>query len=527
MSTRLVVADSVRTASGLLGDALLIRDGRVAATGQAANLRKTELPEDRFPGSVIIPGLRDAHMHPVPYALSLTRPTLKDASDLDEILLRVREAASSRPAGEPLIAIRLDDEGLSEKRLPTRHELDLAVDDRPVLVYRYCGHVAVANTWALEMAGIGSIAVDPVGGGLDRDGFGVPNGILRETAIEPVATALRGSSAAPDPEAMLAALNGLTTLGLTSLGTILAVGTGPWCDTGNELQALLSIATRLPLKVTVLVIAGDVAELEQAAAAIEGAGPRLRFLGVKEFADGSLGGHTAALGSPYADQPHQLGTLRLDHDAVRSRAQTALRLGGKVAVHAIGDVANTRVLDLFDELQVDGADPADLRVEHASILDSELIARFAGTGITASVQPAFMGSEAAWLEKRLGSERLAHAYPLASLAAAGVPLAGGSDCPVEPPHPLWGMAAARDRGGMASQGEALSGSQALGLFTNGAARAMGEPEPLSIGSPADFVVTDNDPVEASPDELRRANILATWIDGESVPMPQNPVTWRG
>ena len=526
MTARLVIADRVRTASGILGDALLIRDGQIAATGWAADLRRSDLPEDRFPGSVIIPGLRDAHMHPVPYALSLLRPTLKDAADLDEVLLRVRNAAALLPAGEPLIAIRLDDEGLLEQRLPTRHELDLAVDDRPVLVYRYCGHVAIANTRALEAAGIGSVAIDPVGGMLDRDGFGVPNGILRETAIEPVATAFSGRSGGPDPDAVLAALHGLITLGLTSLGAILAVGTGPWCDTGNELQAILTVARRLPLKLAVLVIARDSDELEQAAIALDGAGPRLRFLGVKEFADGSLGGHTAAMGSPYTDQPDQIGTLRLDRSAVGARARTALRLGGKVAVHAIGDVANGRVLDLFDELLADGANPGDLRVEHASILNPEQITRFAGSGVTASVQPAFMVSEAPWLEKRLGPERLAHAYPLASLTSAGVSLAGGSDCPVEAPHPLWGMAAARDRGGLVPE-EGLSGAQALALFTDNAALAMGESEPLAVGSPADFVVLDLDPVEASPDELRRAHVLATWIDGEAVPFPDNLVTWKG
>jgi predicted amidohydrolase YtcJ len=527
VTLRLVVADRVRTAAGILGDALMIRAGRVVAVGRAADLRRPDLPEEHFPGRVIVPGLRDAHLHPVPYALSLTRPTLKDAADLDDLLTRVRAAATLLPAGDPLIAIRMDDEGLVERRLPTRQELDLAVDHRPVLVYRYCGHIAVANTRALEAAGIGSLSTDPVGGTLDRDGFGMPNGILRETAIESVATALGGLSVGPDPESVLAALHGLTTLGLTSLGAIVSVGKGPWCDTGDELQPLLDIAPRLPLKLTVLVIAGSSTELEKAAEAIKNAGPRLRFLGVKEFADGSLGGHTAAMSAPYADQPDEMGTLRFDPGEVGARAQTALRLGGKVAVHAIGDVANARVLDLFDELLADGANPADLRVEHASILNPELIARFAHSGITASVQPAFMASEADWLEKRLGAERLAHAYPLASLAETGVPLAGGSDCPVEPPQPLWGMAAARDRAGIRPEQEALSGLQALSLFTDGAARAIAEPHPLAIGSPADFVVLDRDPVEASPDELRRTTVLATWIDGAAVPFPDNPVTWKG
>ena len=326
MTNRLVVADRIRIGSHLPGDALLISNGRVVVVGRAADLRRSELPEDHFPGSVITPGLRDAHMHPIPYAMSLTRPTLKQAADLDEVLTRIRDGAALLPAGVPLVAIRLDDEGLKERRLPTRRELDLAVDDRPVLVYRYCGHIAVANSMALATAGVGSVAIDPIGGSLDRDEFGVPNGILRETAIERVATALSGPSSDPDPEAVLAAMHGLVGLGITSVGAILAVGTGPWCDTGNELRPLLAIADRLPLKVPVLVIAGDPAELEQAAVDIRAAGPRLQFLGVKEFADGSLGGHTAALQHPYADKPDQYGTLRFDNGDGRTAAQVGAKL---------------------------------------------------------------------------------------------------------------------------------------------------------------------------------------------------------
>jgi predicted amidohydrolase YtcJ len=527
MTDHLIVADQVRTAAGLQGGAVLIRAGRVTAIGRADDLRGPGVREDHFPGGVIIPGLRDAHLHPLPYVQSLSRTTLKDAGDLDQLLTRIRTAATGLPAGEPLIAIRMDDEALVERRLPTRHDLDLAAGDRPVLVYRYCGHIAVANTLALQTAGLGSTAAHRVGGIIDRDEFGLPNGVLRETAIEPVATALSELTTGPDPEAVLAALHGLTTLGLTSLGAIVAVGTGPWCDTGNELEVLLGIARRLPLKLAVLVIAGDAPELEQAAASLRNSGPRLRFLGLKEFADGSLGGHTAAMSAPYSDQPGERGTLRLDPYEVGAKARAALRLGGKVAVHAIGDVANARVLDLFDALVADGADPADLRVEHASILTPDQIGRFASGGYTACVQPAFMASEATWLEKRIGPERLAHAYPLGSMAAAGVPLAGSSDCPVEPPHPLWGMAAARDRAGIKPDHEALSGTQALALFTDGAARALGEPEPLAIGSPADFVVLDRDPVEASPNELRHAEVRATWIDGQQIAFPDHPITWKG
>jgi predicted amidohydrolase YtcJ len=466
-------------------------------------------------------------MHPVPYALSLTRPTLKDAENIDALLEMLQRASAGLAAGRPLIAIRMDDESLAEKRLPTRQDLDLTIENRPALIYRYCGHIAVANTLALQTAGIGSDATDPTGGRLDRDEFGIPNGILRETAIEPVASALADLSHGPDPEAVLSAVAGLAGLGLTGLGAIASVSRGPWCDTGDELDVLLGIADSLPLKLAVLVIADSPDQLEKAACAIEASGPRLRFLGLKEFADGSLGGHTAALGRPYSDRPDESGTLRFNRSEAGARARTALRLGGRVAIHAIGDVAVAEVLDLFDELTAEGTDPAMLRIEHASVLDRTLLDRLSRSGVTASVQPAFMASEAGWLEKRLGPARVATAYPLASLLDAGVPVAGGSDCPVEPPHPVWGMAAARDRAGLPPARESLSGARALHLFTDGAASAIGEPPPLSIGSPADVTVLDIDPVEASPERLRRAKVLSTWVDGQEVPLQENAEVWKG
>jgi predicted amidohydrolase YtcJ len=228
---------------------------------------------------------------------------------------------------------------------------------------------------------------------------------------------------------------------------------------------------------------------------------------------------------PFADAA-TTGQLRFDAAASQPLAEAALDLGGVVAIHAIGDRANAEVLDFYSELINEGADPNRLRIEHASILGPEEIAAFARLGVTASVQPAFMASETEWLEKRVGAGRLPQCYPLRTLLDAGVPLAGGSDCPVEPPYPLPGIAAARDRCGIVPE-EGLTAAEALDLFTTGAARSLLEPPPLAVGSPADFVVLDVDPLEATPDELRTARVLATYIDGELIEIPEGIVTWQG
>jgi predicted amidohydrolase YtcJ len=519
--TLLVATGGVRGVPGAAGDAVRMRDGAVVAVGPAAALAGDGVATTTVPG-YIVPGLRDAHMHPVPYAALLHGLSLKRAGDLAGLADMVAAAAARTPADSPVFGSRLDDESLAERRLPTRHDLDRAAPGRQVLLHRYCGHVSVASTAALEAAGIDSSTPDPPGGSFDRDADGRPNGVVRETAVDVVAAALaRGGTMAPDRVAD--ATRRLASLGLTSIGAIAGLGDGPWPENGDEVAALAGSARDLALRVGVFVVAATPGDLERAAATLRDAGGRVRFLGVKVFADGSLGGHTAAMRRPFADAPHTTGTLRLD-DAARHMAAAAVAMGGMVACHAIGDRAVAATLDLFEGLVRGGADPALLRIEHASVVPPADLARMADLGIIASVQPAFLMSEAGWLATRVGADRLPAVYPLRSMADAGIPLAGGSDCPVEPPHPLLGIAAARDRAGVVPS-EGLDAAPALALFTSGAARALGEPAPLAPGSPADLVVLDGDPLSADPGELRRLRVLETRVDGVPVAPPGDGPVW--
>lgn len=521
---QLIVADSVRTAAGILGDAVLVDHGGVAAVGAADALRTEGLPETHYSG-VIIPGLRDAHLHPAVYAASLAEISLKTADDFDDIAERLASAAASKEPGAPVSALRLDDESLAEARLPTRHDLDAMVGDRPVLLHRYCGHIAVANTAALDLAGVAPDTPDPSGGFFDRE-EGVPNGILRETAVAVVSsTVSRAAGPVVDPERVAAAMRGLAGLGLTGIGAILGLGDGNWADLGDETKLVVEAAADIPIKLHCFVIAESEAQLEESASRLGGAGHRIRWAGLKAFSDGSLGGHTAAMHQPFTDRPSEVGTVRLDPEWAFRMAGHARDMGGRVAIHAIGDRANAITLDVMERLVADTTDPALLRIEHASVLGPDEIRRFADSGVTASVQPAFLASETGWLEKRVG-DRIRTTYPFRTLLEAGVPLAGGSDCPVEPPHPLWGMAAARDRAGIVPA-EGLGAEDALALFTDWAAEAMGEPPSLTEGSPADLVVLDRDPIDTSPDVLRDATVIATYVDGNLVDIPPDGVVWQG
>lgn len=517
-----IVAESVRTSGRRRGNAVLIQDGVVHAVGD-----HDDLPRDarvvEYPGAVIIPGMRDAHFHPVSYAALLSSTSLKTAKDFGEIGNRLRRAAKGLPAGEPLVAVRLDDQGLTEARLPTRIDVDAMVADRPVVLHRYCGHVAVANTAALAAADLTAGTPAPQGGTIDRDDAGQPTGVLRETAIELVTTRLRRSRTV-DATDLVDAMRRLAGLGITSIGGMAGCGDGPWATLGDETAVLAAAAPELPIRIHSMVIANSADQLTEKARLLGSAGGLLTWLGLKRFADGSFGGHTAAMHEPFSDRPEETGTLRLTTlDA--HLARTAIELGGCVAIHAIGDLACSRVIDLFTELRPEVADGARLRLEHASVLTADDVRRLADLGAVASVQPAFIGSETAWLERRVG-ERVARTYGFRTMEAAGVRLAGGSDCPVEHPNPLLGMALARDRAGLVPN-EGLSPERALALFTDGAALALGEPEPLAPGSPADLAILDCDPVTATPDELRSALVVDTYVGGSAVDVDRSQNVWPG
>jgi len=395
-----------------------------------------------------------------------------------------------------------------------------------VLLVRYCGHVGVANTRALDLAGIGAATVDPPRGSIDRDASGAPTGVLRETALDPVTAALQDLAPPVTADDLMRAAHALAAVGITRAGAIVGLDAGCWAGTGSELDLLVEVARDLPIDMEVFVIADSPSDLMDAAGRIAHAGGSLGFAGLKMFSDGSIGGHTAAMHRGFSDLPTERGTDRLDPRHARTMATAALSIGARVAIHAIGDRANENVLDLMDSLIRDGADPSLLRVEHASVLTERDIGRFGSLAVTASVQPAFIASETGWLEKRLGPERLGRTYPFRSLAEAGAPLAGGSDSPVEPPHPLWGMATARDRCGLVPS-EGLDPPDALALFGGGAAAAIGRTASLVEGAEASVTVLSVDPLTSDADGLRSADVVATWVRGRAADTPEGITTWKG
>ena len=520
-SVIVIAAEAVVTGGGVVGDAIGVDGGVIVAVGDRSQLLTAGATLIDHPGGYLMPGFRDAHLHAVPYAALLAGCSLKNASSIDDLIARLSAHASRVSDEKPVVATRFDDEHLAERRLPTRDDLDRAVPDRPAVIYRYCGHVAVANSAALAASGIGAAAADPPGGSIDRGADGRPTGVLRETAAGLIAPALARGGAL-EPGALIHGLHRLADLGITSVGAMMGYGEQPSERLEAEIDLWRSVAADLPVRVAGITITDDPELLRHAAESLNSAGERLRWLGVKRFADGSLGGHTASMTTPFSDQ-ETTGTYRLT-DADERIAREALGLGGMVAIHAIGDQAIDGVLDLYERLMSDGASAGSLRIEHASIMRPDQIARCASMGVTACVQPAFLASEADWVADRVGGDRIGWIYPFRSMRDAGIPLAGSSDCPVEPPHPVWGMAAAVDRHGI-SEAEALRPSEALDLFTSGSAAALRELPPLGVGAPADVVVVDRNITTASAESIHDTAILATYVGGVAIEREPDQPSW--
>jgi predicted amidohydrolase YtcJ len=499
--TLLVSARSVVDSSGAHGDSVLIEGGRISAVGKREDLWRPGIEQVEHPAAFILPGLADGHIHLAGWAALGDGLDLGEATDLTEVSELIVAHAARRGRGEPIIGSGLDDTRLVEGRLPDRYELDRMETTRPVLIYRHCSHVAVANSAALVLAGIGPDTSPPSGGSFDRTSRGEPSGILRESAIGMVSRVLEPLVPTPSAHTLLAAAHRLVSLGITRIDAMAAAGTPLWCGTGKELDGLIGIAAELPLDVSVYVITTQPTELRRSAERIHTAGGRLRFGGWKGFADGSLGGHTAALRQPYADRGG-VGMVLLDEERERTLIDASLAAGGGAALHAIGDRANDLVLDLFESLIVAGADPGRLRVEHASMLDGAAIERFATLGITASVQPSFVSSDGPWVGARVG-DRLATVHPFTSMLAAGIPLRAGSDAPVEHPDPWRAMASARAHA--TNPKESVGAARALEMYQTGSIRP---------GSSADLVVVDRDPL--TTDQVEDTRVMAVWKDGKQV-----------
>jgi len=520
----LYAADRVRTLNPQqpLAEALLVRWGKVLEVGARRDLESAH-PAVRvveLRDATIVPGLADAHGHLASLGRSLSILSFVGASSVEQILEMAKNAPPASYEGEWLVGRGWDQNAWPEGRrdFPTRQQLDALFPSTPVYFTRVDGHAAWVSSEALRRAGVDTRSLDPPGGRIIRDGKGEPSGVLVDNAMHLVSSKMPNPTDEQREKRLRAALEKCTSVGLTAVH-----------DAGTDLPTLMLLhqwdsSGALPLRVYAMADGqGGASQVFSELGLIQG--KSFTFRAVKFWLDGALGSRGAALQAPYSDEPTQRGLLLIESTELQKRARDLMQRGYQVAVHAIGDRANTLALDVLSKTAAEAkVENRRNRIEHAQILRAEDIPRFAQLGIIASMQPTHATSDMPWAEQRVGRERIAGAYAWKSLLDAGAHLAFGSDFPVEDSNPLLGLYAARTRqdakgnppGGWLPE-QKLDGEQALRGFTTGAAYASFAEDVrgmLRPGMDADFVALSVDPVDDPPRQLLTGKALLTVVAGK-------------
>ena len=515
------------TAPDARAEAVWISNGRIGAVGSrtdVADAAPTGIRHVDAGGATVLPSLTDSHVHLLSYGLFLADI---DASlpSIADLVTTVRERAARVEPGTWLGGRGWDQERFAERRYPTRHDLDEAAPDHPVILRRFCGHVAVANSMALRLAGVTADTADPPAGVIDRDEHGEPTGVLREDAAKLVEAHRPAPSESERRAALAAAIRRALAYGITTVHSQDAWQPG---DTRGVLELYRAVAEDgARIRTYALFPAAEAAALA-AEGLRTGSGDEFVRLGpAKIFADGSLGGTTAALSEPYADAPGERGVLMHPQEELNELVRAAHAAGDQVAVHSIGDRSTDAVLEAFGQAQ--RAHPrtdARFRGIHLQVLRQEHVRRLQELEVIADIQPKFVTTDGLWLEQRLGQDRLAHAYLLRSFFDAGIHACAGSDCPVEPLDPWLGIEAAVRRqdpeAGVTAdwlRREGVDAYRALRMFTAEAAYAEfreGRKGVVAPGALADLMVVDRDPTALEPEELRNVKVQATLLGGDVV-----------
>lgn len=531
--------------------ALAITNSTIVAAGSDVSLLKLRGPHTQvidLHGAFVMAGFNDAHTHMAAAGQQKLTVDLDGTKSLVEMLARIRTYAASAPAGSWIVGAGWDQTKWPGGELPNRRDLDAVTNSHPAVFYRTDGHIVVANSAALLASGISSATPNPAGGQIDRDPSGTPTGIVREA---PAIALIYAKVPPPTPDvrrkALELAIQDALQNGVTSVQDF-----SSWDDWltlesmehRGELNLRFSewIDFNLPLAV-----------LKQRRASHPADDPLLHLGMLKAFMDGSLGSRTALMAEPYADDPNNSGLPRYQEQKLNSMAQERAAAGFQLGFHAIGDQANSMALNAFeaaDEVGVPASAPAPvahpdaeivtakpasfeakdlrLRIEHAQVLLPADFDRMQRLGVIASMQPSHLLDDLNWAGARLGPERSKYAYAWRTMLDHHIPLAFGTDYPVESINPMRALYSAVTRQNVEGTKsfhpeQRISIAEAIYAYTQGSAyaefreRRQGRLEP---GFLADFVVLDHDLMHSSPQQILHTRVLKTVVGGK--PMYTDP-----
>ena len=528
-ATLILIGGTIYTANPAQpkAEALAIAGERILRVGTRHDVEALRGPSTRvvdLAGATVVPGLQDAHGHVASLGTGLSQLDLADTPDVAHIASLVAARAAHTAAGHWIEGFGWDQNRWPVKTWPTAADLDAVSGGLPAALQRVDGHATWVNSRAMSLAGITKTTPDPAGGRLIRDASGAPTGVL----VDGAQSLIERVVPSPTPEeleaAILAADRELSRVGLTMVHDA-----GASSATIAAYQRLVA-ARRLNTRLYVMISnASETTREWFARGPLIDPSQRLNVRAVKMFADGALGSRGAALLADYSDEPGNRGLLVTAPDALEATTKAAVQAGFQPCTHAIGDRANREMLDIYErvEAEVPGMRALRPRIEHAQILASPDVPRFAALAVIASMQPTHCTSDMPWAPARLGAARAAEeAYVWQKLLKSGARVAAGSDFPVERPDPLPGFYAAvtrQDKTGQPTDGWAadqrLTRDEALAAFTIGAAYAAHAERDLGsleAGKLADFVVLSRDIMTVPPAEILTTTVLDTVVGGVAV-----------
>jgi predicted amidohydrolase YtcJ len=503
--------------------AIAIGGGKVLAVGTNDEVTRLAGPKTALhdldsanTSTYLFPGFNDAHTHLGFAGQTKLNLDLTGVKSLAEMLAKVKTYADAAPAGHWLTGGNWDHTLWATKTLPTRQDLDSVTGDHPAFLGRIDGHIAVANTAALKAAGITGTTKPPQGGAIDLDASGQPTGILRESAQNLIEKIIPPPTPADRRRGLELAIEDAISHGVTSVQDF-----SDWDDflvyeqMEKEDALHIRITEWLPFK-------APLADLLKMRAHHDANDPMLHTGFLKGFMDGSLGSRTAAMKAPYTDDPKNTGLPQYTQGQLNKMALERAKAGFQLGFHAIGDKANAMALDAYAQPGI--SHTARNRIEHAQVVDPADIPRFKQLGVIASMQPSHLLTDMNWAEARLGPQRAAYSYAWKAFLDAGVPLAFGTDYPVEPITPFRGLYAAVTR--MNEKGtrtyfpeNKITRGQALYAYTQGSAYAEFAEKhkgKLVPGYDADFILVDRDLYKTAAPALLWTQVVATYVAGQPV-----------
>ena len=513
-------------------EAIAVRGDRIEAVGKTLDIEKLKGPQTQridLEGHFVMPGFNDAHLHLDGAGMTKLSVDLTGVKSLDEFRERVRKKVDESKAGEWIEGAGWDETLWPVKATPTRWDLDEVSNGHPVFLVRIDGHIAVANTRALQLGSITLATRDPQGGHIDRNEAGEPTGILRETAQSAVTSVIPKPSHEQRRQGLELALADLAEHGVTS-----AQDFSPnWED--FQIYEELEKEGKLTARISEwLPFDEPVDELSKKRESHPQSDLMLHTGMLKGFMDGSLGSHTAAMLEPYSDDPKNSGLPRYDAAKLNDLTKERVLAGFQIGFHAIGDKGVQMALDAFAEAEkaakdahlkaANGGDDFRLRIEHAQVTTPAQFSQFKQLKVIASMQPCHLLTDMRWAQDRLGPKRAATSYAWLAFLNKGVALAFGTDYPVEPVTPFRGLYAAVTRKSENGKEEyfpaqRLTADQAIAAYTAGSAFAEFEEKEkgqLVAGMLADFVVLDRDLAAIAPEKMLATRVLRTVVGGKTV-----------